>query len=205
MRLALFGAVYAGHPDGFFQRDSVGYWQLAENLKERGVFSQRDASPYTPAHWRTPLYPLFLAGAQGAGLGPTGAVLLQILLGAALCVVVVRLARELTGRWDAALVAGAFAALDVPSISLATSLLAETLFTALLVGSGPGPGPRLARRRCRLAAGLWRLAGTGRSCAARWRCSCPRSGPACWCSCSRSRRRGGCAAPRCCCWPAPLS
>ena len=134
-RLALFAGILTANPDGFFDVDSRGYWALAENLLERGIFSQGTAPPYLPDATRTPVYPLFLAGLRGVGFGPVGVALVQILLSSAIVVGVVVFTRRWVGRLDAALIAGALVALDVPAISAANSVLTETLFTGLLLAA----------------------------------------------------------------------
>ena len=41
--------------------DAPGYYQLAINLFQHGVFSSSSAAPFHPDAFRTPGYPLFLA------------------------------------------------------------------------------------------------------------------------------------------------
>ena len=67
-RFALFLGITYANPDGFFRGDSVGYWQLSENMIHHVSFSQDQSPPLKPAHDRTPLYPLFLAALKAIGL-----------------------------------------------------------------------------------------------------------------------------------------
>lgn len=46
----------------FNSLDCGEYFQIAHNLARAGVFSQSESPPYQPDTWRTPGYPLFLAG-----------------------------------------------------------------------------------------------------------------------------------------------
>jgi len=146
LRLVLFLAMLARHPDGFFQIDSSGYWQLAGNLLEGHGFSASEEAPRVPEHSRTPGYPVFLAVFRKLGLPPAGVVFAQLLLSSLAAPLTSRLARRLGASAAGGRLAGGLVALDVPSISLANALVSETLFAVLLLGmalvlaGGPGPG-----------------------------------------------------------------
>lgn len=131
-RVLLLLGIVLKHPDGFFQVDSYGYWQIAENIINHGSFSQSTAQPLIPDHSRTPLYPLFMSLLRYIGLGATGIIFIQILLSSATCLIVILLTYKLIGSWKPACLAGGILAIDVPSIVLSNSLLTETLFTFLL-------------------------------------------------------------------------
>ena len=133
-RLLLFGWILRNHPEGFLEADSRCYWRISGNLLEHGAFSQREAPPWHPDVSRTPGYPLCLAALRRAGLGVPGIVLVQILLSAATCLGVAAMAGALGGS-RAGLFAGCLAALDLPTASLANSLMTETLFLATFTGA----------------------------------------------------------------------
>lgn len=59
LRLFLFFH-FLDTPDFFYDDDSYGYVQLAENLKEGRGFSWDIEEPFTPNSFRTPVYPVFL-------------------------------------------------------------------------------------------------------------------------------------------------
>ena len=92
-----------------------------------------------PTAFRPPLYPLALAGVyEISGVADERerwqyARLAQALIGGVIVALIALIARQLWGRREA-LVAAAIAAVYPPLISAGTSLLAEPLFTALLLG-----------------------------------------------------------------------
>ena len=61
--LSVFLLIFYFHGNSFmFYADSAGYIRLADNLIEHQIFSQSSNFPFLPDSFRTPLYPLFLAG-----------------------------------------------------------------------------------------------------------------------------------------------
>jgi hypothetical protein len=110
------------------QPDTAKYVALANGLRAGCGFAQWTGRCGSPELERTPGYPLFLAA---AGNLPT-AIVIQALLGAAICLLV-----GLYGWWRWGIAVGAIAslvlALDVPTILMGNSLVSETLFTAFLV------------------------------------------------------------------------
>lgn len=59
LRLFLF-FIFLDNQGFFYDDDSFGYIQLAENLKEGRGFSWEKEEPFTPNSFRTPIYPFFL-------------------------------------------------------------------------------------------------------------------------------------------------
>lgn len=131
-RLLLFTGMLIRNPNGFFQNDSYGYWQIAENILNHGCFSMSESLPLEPDHTRTPLYPLFIGALRGVGFGSATIVFVQVLLSSATCILVISLTHKLVGSWKPAILAGAILAVDIPSIVLSNCLLTETLFTFVL-------------------------------------------------------------------------
>jgi 4-amino-4-deoxy-L-arabinose transferase-like glycosyltransferase len=153
-RLALLLWKLGRDPALLFQPDSPGYWILAGNLAEQGVFSAAAEPPWVPDHYRTPAYPLFLALFRLGDASPWVPVLAQVLLSAGLACLAGWCALRLAGR-RAGLAAGLLVALDAPSAVMSTLVMTETLFTLLVAG---------AALLCHLAArrqGLPAAAGSG--------------------------------------------
>lgn len=81
----VLGLVYwrSGSLDTFAFRslDCGEYYQIARNLVQGNGFSQSQAAPYEPDTWRTPGYPLFLAGLMALlGDAPSRLILAQQVL-----------------------------------------------------------------------------------------------------------------------------
>ena len=125
------------------------YKPLAVNLMAGHGFSMDLAPPYHPSVFRTPIYPLFLAGIYwlasfvmtpaSLSFNDTAVVLVQILLSAASCLVFYGLAREVfvdhTHRDDIALVAFFFLALNPFTNALNSYFMTEPLSQVLLLFS----------------------------------------------------------------------
>jgi hypothetical protein len=117
----------------FYTADSPGYERLALNLLERGVFSWQDAAPWRPDAFRTPGYPVLLAGVYGlAGHAPAAVVALQLVLGSVTAGLAGVLALGLGFSARAAGLAALAVAVDPVSVLIANLVLTETLFTLLL-------------------------------------------------------------------------
>jgi 4-amino-4-deoxy-L-arabinose transferase-like glycosyltransferase len=130
--------------------DGPEYDRYARNLVRHGAYSDALASPYDPSVFRTPGYPLFLAGLRLVGDGSLLVVrCAQFLLVGAIAWLVFLLGRtvadETVGR-----VAALLSIVYLPFLWLArmhlTEVLATTLATAVVVllvrGARRVPGPR---------------------------------------------------------------
>ena len=135
VRLVYFLAIDITHPDGFYVYDSYGYWQLAENVRTSGVFSQSFAAPLIPDYYRTPLYPLFILFAELIQTDTLPVIVLQIVLSVATVYYTYQLALLLFRHNTIALIAALIMAFDVPSIVFSNLILTETLFSALLIAA----------------------------------------------------------------------
>jgi len=163
LRLILFLSLVRT-PQAFLQSDAGSYDQLAANLVSRGVFSDLDRPPYTPDAFRTPLYPLFLAGIYWvAGRSYAAVVLVQCLLSLATVYLVYRLGRLVSGV-TAGLAAALIAACDAGQIIHANLLLTETLYTFLLVSALLPLWWLVSGGRLRLAVVVGLLLGLGTLC-----------------------------------------
>jgi len=117
----------------FNSLDAREYYQIARNVASHGTFSQAGHVPFTPDTWRTPGYPVFLAGwVWLMGAAPWGLVVVQQLL----CVVNAALfyfvARQYLSSGRLLLAAGAFV-LEPYHLFYSFWLLATTLFVTLLL------------------------------------------------------------------------
>ena len=111
--------------------DSVGYAQWASSILQ-GDF------PDLPI-FRTPGYPIFLAGLwAAAGVGPQVVLFAQHALGVATCTLVAATAGRFGGP-RAALACGLLAALDLRLLGLECYLLTESLATFLAKTLGASP------------------------------------------------------------------
>ena len=117
---------------GIFPRYD-GYYEIAENLLAGNGFSMTTVAPFVPDSVRTPLYPLFIAGIVWLCKSYYAVFALQTLVGSLIPLFAYRIALQLTSR---SAVAGAVALLlacEPLTVSLATILWSETLFTALFL------------------------------------------------------------------------
>ncbi len=120
-------------PDRFFTPDSHDYDSLARGLLDGGEFARGGR----PELFRTPGYPLLLAGVYAVtGRSVQAAVAVQIVLDAALCLLVYVLGRELCSRTVGLVAAGIQAvspAAVVASVRLLSGGLLALLITAALI------------------------------------------------------------------------
>jgi 4-amino-4-deoxy-L-arabinose transferase-like glycosyltransferase len=112
--------------------DSVDYARLAENLRAHGAFSLDTDLPLMPTIRRAPLYPVFLAAFVSSGsVSLVAATVAQAIIDAGVAVLIILLASAIVNlRW--AVISGLVYALYPGSIYFTTTILSETLFTALL-------------------------------------------------------------------------
>jgi len=115
--------------------DSYGYWQLAYNIKEYGIFSQSYSLPLEPDYYRTPVYPLFIIIAESIRVETIPIIVLQLLLGVLTCFYTYKLSHKITQNTFISSLAALIVAIDVPSIVMNNIVMTETLFTFLLIVS----------------------------------------------------------------------
>lgn len=135
LRMILFIAVGFWQEEVYEKRighiDSTVYKKLALNLAKNGVFSRSESPPYQPEIFMTPLYPSFLASIYIiSGYKPYIAVLLQIFIGSATCLLIYKLGKILFDE-RTALLAGLFTAFEYSGILYSNILITETLFNFL--------------------------------------------------------------------------
>jgi 4-amino-4-deoxy-L-arabinose transferase-like glycosyltransferase len=133
IRFVYFIAIAILNPEGFYMYDSYGYWQIAFNVKEYGIFSQSYNIPIEPDYYRTPLYPLFIILAESIQVETYPIIILQIVLGVATCYYTYKLGELITNNKFIASIAALFIAIDIPSIVMNNIVMTETLFSFLLI------------------------------------------------------------------------
>jgi len=128
LALLLRAAWIAAFPaDSIGPVDAEGYHLIARNLLGGHGFSMVWEAPFCPTALRTPLYPLFLAGAYRIlGAEPARAVLLQLLLEVLSTALIMRTGMLLGGRRTGAL-AGLLYACNGSTQRYTGVLFAETL------------------------------------------------------------------------------
>ncbi len=133
IRIILMCAILVKNPDGIYQYDSYGYWNLGYNIAQNGVFSQSEDIPLELDYYRTPVYPLFIAFAEF--IGPEGftIIFLQIILSVLTCYVTYLLCKKIIANDFIANTAALIVAVDLPSITLSNLVLTETLFSFLFI------------------------------------------------------------------------
>jgi 4-amino-4-deoxy-L-arabinose transferase-like glycosyltransferase len=134
IRCALFIFI-SSQPIRFYSNsDTYNYEQIALNLLKYGVFSGDAQPPLTPNLYRTPVYPLFLAGIYTVTHNSAHVViLLHILIGSFASAAMLWLTDSLKLSPRIGWIAGLVVALD-PLITLTTyQMITETLFLGLLI------------------------------------------------------------------------
>ncbi|KKW19341.1 MAG: hypothetical protein UY63_C0016G0011 [Parcubacteria group bacterium GW2011_GWA2_51_10] len=134
VRLFLFGFLYVQNsPEFFVLGDSNGYLRIANNIALGNGFTQATEPPYLPDSMRVPLFPAVLAASLYIFGSYLPVIFLQIFLSAIIVYFTYRFTFLITEREKLALVAAGLMAFEPYSIFISTSVLTETLFTALLV------------------------------------------------------------------------
>jgi 4-amino-4-deoxy-L-arabinose transferase-like glycosyltransferase len=115
--------------------DSIGYYRLAENLRQHGVFSRSEQPPFIPDSVLTPVYPFFLAALMtlsGGGLWIVAVA--QAIINSLTAAWVVMLGERLLDK-RAGIIAGSCYAFDPSALVHTFSLLTESLFTLLFLAA----------------------------------------------------------------------
>ncbi len=134
--LVLRGSLLAAgwrQPERFLTPDSRDYDALARSLLDDCRFSR--TSDGAPELFRTPGYPLLLAGAYAvSGKSVRAAAAAQVLLDVLLCWLVYRLGRQLCSR-RVGLIAAAVQAVSPAAVGACVRILSEGLFALLLTAA----------------------------------------------------------------------
>ncbi len=112
--------------------DSSGYQQIALNLIAGHGFSWSTSPPFEPNLYRTPVYPLFLAGVYSIfGPGARAVYLLQAAIGSIVCCLTYATARQFWNGHTAS-VAALLCCTDLFAAYYVGNILTETLFTLFM-------------------------------------------------------------------------
>lgn len=132
--------------------DSRGYQQLALNLLAGHGFSWSTAPPFEPNLYRTPAYPVFLAGVF-AVCGPSlrAVYVIQAVVGAVICCLAFAIARRFWSR-QTAVVAAVLCGADPFAAYYVGNTLTETLYTFLMACAVLGLTRACESRRARTVA-----------------------------------------------------
>lgn len=131
---ALFGFVVITAAERILSDpDSIGYFHLAENLRQHGVFSRCEQPPFIPDNVITPVYPFFLAALLSLSRGSLWIIAVaQGLINSLAAVIVYKIGERLFNR-RAGFIAGICYSLDPSALVHTFSLLTESLFTFLFL------------------------------------------------------------------------
>ena len=137
MQVAMLGFAFARHGSiagfAFASVDSGEYFRIACNLLDHGQFSQSERPPLMPDTWRTPTYPLFMAGVFAVlGRSAAGTIIIQCILTIANAIIFYVICRRMM-RPGLALWAGLLFAVEPFHVYYSVWLLATTLFTTILL------------------------------------------------------------------------
>ena len=115
--------------------DSQAYQHFAQVLVEDGRlgYLESGTGEFYPMHNFTPGYPMFIAMFQAMGLGGMMLMIAQIMLACWTAVMTFKLTRLFDLGVKTGIVAAILIAIDLPSMVFGSMIMAETLFTALLM------------------------------------------------------------------------
>src|SRR3989344_923483 len=123
---------FLDNPKFFYDDDSFGYVQLAENLKNGRGFSWNEEEPFTPNSFRTPGYPFFLLLNKILFGNYLSALITQSLLVVVSAYILFLLAESLGNKRIGEIGAAIF--LFMPfSVLVSLQFLTQTLFTFILM------------------------------------------------------------------------
>ena len=113
--------------------DSIGYYHLAENLRQHGVFSRCERPPLILDNVITPVYPFFLAMLLSLARGSLWIIpVAQGIINSLAAALVFKMGERLFSR-RAGFIAGICYALDPSALVHTFSMLTESLFTFLFL------------------------------------------------------------------------
>lgn len=134
IRIGMFSLVAGETAKYYSNPDAYEYEKISLNLLKYGIFADGTKLPLTPNIYRTPVYPVMLAGVYSATNGSsTAAVLVQALIGSVAAALIFLLSLKLNLPRSVGVIAS-FVVISDPLTLLTTfQLITETLFTALLL------------------------------------------------------------------------
>ena len=134
IRLAIWFVVYPQPIKFYSDSDAYNYENIAFNLMEHGEFSGETQPPLEPNYYRTPVYPIYVAGVYSLTENSVFvAVLIQLLIGSVTPALMLVLADILRLSSRVGWSAGLLLAIDPLVLLTNYQLITETMFTFLLV------------------------------------------------------------------------
>lgn len=133
LKILLLIYLHQKDPELLLTLDAEGYIRLAKTIIETGTFSISPELLGVPETIRTPGYPLFVAlGYSLFGYSNVGVILLQILISLLTIFFAFKIALSLANKSIGVITAGLMA-LDVLSFDFTIRIMAETLFTFIIL------------------------------------------------------------------------
>jgi len=125
------GGLFVGYHYPLFPKDPSEYLKLGQNVLRFGQFSLSDQSPFLPDSFRTPVYPVFLAGIAQVFGSLLAVSFIQDVLVALSAVLVYRLGKKFFSGAVGWLAAGLFV-FEPTNLFFANTIATEPLFVFLL-------------------------------------------------------------------------
>jgi hypothetical protein len=133
IRIAWYLFILFTNPGGFWLYDSNGYWNLAYNLKEYGVFSQDAQEPLMPDYFRTPLYPFLIYPTLYFDMSGCSVPVINIIFDCLTCWLIYKTIFFISKSENYSKAGSLVYALHIPAILFSNFVLTETLFTFLIL------------------------------------------------------------------------
>lgn len=134
VRMAIFSMVAAQPLKYYSDSDAYSYEIIALNLFQHGRFSQATQPPLTPDIYRTPVYPVMLAGIYAiTHESAASMIILQILIGSFAAALTYLLAINLNLPRQYGVIAAIIVIFDPLTVLTTYQLLTETIFTTFLI------------------------------------------------------------------------
>lgn len=132
LRLVWYFIILFTNPDGFWLYDSNGYWNIAYNMKEFGMYSRDAQAPLLPDYFRTPLYPFMIY--PTLWLDPSGNCIpiIHIVLDCITCYLIYKILLVFSSRELYAKTGALVYALHIPAIVTSNYILTESIFAFLI-------------------------------------------------------------------------
>ncbi|HLP12653.1 MAG TPA: glycosyltransferase family 39 protein [Flavobacteriales bacterium] len=137
IRIAWYLFILFTNPEGFWLYDSNGYWNIAYNLKEYGVFSQGSDSyvnePLLPDYFRTPLFPLLIYPTVFFDSSGCSVPVINILFDCLTCFLIYKTILRITKNENYAKGGSLIYAIHIPAVLFSNFVLSETVFACLIL------------------------------------------------------------------------
>ncbi|HYG50609.1 MAG TPA: glycosyltransferase family 39 protein [Flavobacteriales bacterium] len=136
IRIAWYLFILFTNPGGFWLYDSNGYWNLAYNLKEYGIFSQTSDTyqePLLPDYFRTPLYPFLIYPTLWVDMSGSTVPLINIVFDCLTCWLIYKTVYLIVKNENYAKAGSLVYAIHIPAVLFSSFVLTETVFAFLIL------------------------------------------------------------------------